>query len=277
MLSINFLINIPTTFAEVFRVQSEGTYILGDDTSREEAREKALIHAKRNAIEKVGVYIESYTESHNFRVTEDEIKAIAAGKMKIKDKKTNFFIDGDHWICRVIIDAQVETNRSDIEDVINRRNNISQSPFQTGIAVLDYDNDRRAYNHHDDSYHNRMHGKYTGVKLYAQDMRPLCTLSAQDRIMTESGEVVYSINSFHHYKQKAIHQSPYGLGYHTTKINDPLLRSGDHPLEIPVLKTEVTVPFKVYTIYISDEDGEILKHNPSAKEALRRLMVDIIN
>ncbi len=47
------------------------------------AEERALLNAKRNAIEQAGTYIESYATVENFKLTHDEIHVIAAGLMQV--------------------------------------------------------------------------------------------------------------------------------------------------------------------------------------------------
>jgi hypothetical protein len=49
-------------FAEVQTFTTTHTYLLGDDDSRNSARQKCLAEAKRKVLEQVGVYLESKSE-----------------------------------------------------------------------------------------------------------------------------------------------------------------------------------------------------------------------
>ena len=54
---------LPTVaFAEPQTVTTTHTYILGDDDSRNTARQKCIAGAKRKILEQVGVYLESKSE-----------------------------------------------------------------------------------------------------------------------------------------------------------------------------------------------------------------------
>jgi uncharacterized protein len=52
----------PVAFAEIQTFTATHTYILGDDDSRNTARQKCLAEAKRKILEQVGVYLESKSE-----------------------------------------------------------------------------------------------------------------------------------------------------------------------------------------------------------------------
>jgi Flp pilus assembly protein TadD len=70
------------TYAEVKVVESESTYIMGDNDSKVDARRIATQEAKRKALELAGTYVESLTEVKNYQLTKDEIKSYTAGVLE---------------------------------------------------------------------------------------------------------------------------------------------------------------------------------------------------
>ena len=79
---------LPTVvFAEIQTFTATHTYILGDHDSKDDARQRCLLEAKRKILEQAGVYIESESEVKNFDLTKDKITSFAAAVMQIKDTK----------------------------------------------------------------------------------------------------------------------------------------------------------------------------------------------
>ncbi len=58
---------------------AEGRFIMGDNDTRTEARQYALLDAKRKVMEQVGTFLQSYSKVENFRMTEQEIESFSAG------------------------------------------------------------------------------------------------------------------------------------------------------------------------------------------------------
>lgn len=75
--------------AETKEIIAEGTYIMGDGETPSVAQERAVMLAKRAAIEQAGVYIESLSEIKNMQLTKDEIVAFTSGLVEasVIDKK----------------------------------------------------------------------------------------------------------------------------------------------------------------------------------------------
>jgi hypothetical protein len=90
-----FLLSIPA-FAEFKEIISEGTYNMGDGETPSVAESRALLQAKRVAVEKAGTYIESYSKVKNFQLTHEEIQVLASGiiEVTILDKKRTVVGDG---------------------------------------------------------------------------------------------------------------------------------------------------------------------------------------
>ena len=58
--------------AETKEIIAEGTYNMGDGETATVAESRALLQAKRTAVEEAGTYVESYSKTKNFQLTADE-------------------------------------------------------------------------------------------------------------------------------------------------------------------------------------------------------------
>lgn len=75
-----FLMSLPLSVkAEIKIIETESSYIMGDNDSKIDARRIATQEAKRKALEMAGAFMESLTEVKNMALAKDEIKAYTAG------------------------------------------------------------------------------------------------------------------------------------------------------------------------------------------------------
>lgn len=97
--------------AQTKEIIAEGAYNMGDGETPTVAESRALLQAKRTALEQAGTYVESYSKVKNFQLTEDEIKVLASGLMEVEilDKKRT--VVGDGFNFRVKIKARVQTEK----------------------------------------------------------------------------------------------------------------------------------------------------------------------
>lgn len=125
-----FLFPVSIGFSQTKEIIAEGDYNMGDGETPAVAENRALLQAKRAAIEQAGTYVESYSKIKNIRLTEDEIKVMASGLMEvvILDKKRTIVGDGFHfWVkikAKVTLDKMEEMakkvkDKSVIEDYKN--------------------------------------------------------------------------------------------------------------------------------------------------------------
>jgi len=104
-----FLTINTTVFAQSVEIIAEGTYQMGDNDTPSVAEDRALLKAKRNAVEQAGTYIASYTSVKNFQVTDDNLIALSAGAIKVSildSKRTQI---GNGMEIKVKIKAFVDT------------------------------------------------------------------------------------------------------------------------------------------------------------------------
>ena len=112
ILAILLLFLCPSlAFAEVKEIIAEGTYNMGDGETPTVAESRALLNAKRNAIEQAGTYIESYSKVKNFQLTHDEIQVVTSGIMEVTvlDKKRNLIEDAIKFWVKIM--AKVSTDK----------------------------------------------------------------------------------------------------------------------------------------------------------------------
>ena len=110
-LTIAILVFPIVSFAEVKEIISEGTYNMGDGETPIVAEGRALIQAKRAALEQSGTYVSSYSKVKNFQLIEDEIQVLTSGTMEIEtlDQKRAIIGDGaiKFWVK---IKAKISTD-----------------------------------------------------------------------------------------------------------------------------------------------------------------------
>jgi hypothetical protein len=63
-------------FAEFKEVISEGQYEMGDGETPSVAESRALLNAKRIAMEQAETYVESDSKVKNFQLVEDEVRVL---------------------------------------------------------------------------------------------------------------------------------------------------------------------------------------------------------
>ena len=117
---------LPTfAFAEVQTFTATHTYVLGDHDSKDDARQRCLLEAKRKILEQAGVYIESASEVKNFDLTKDQITSFAAAVMQVKDTKEEVSFQQGHMTMTLKLTAQVN-----LEEV---RKQLAARQFDAGV------------------------------------------------------------------------------------------------------------------------------------------------
>ncbi|RMG42135.1 MAG: tetratricopeptide repeat protein [Methanobacteriota archaeon] len=86
---------------------AEGRYVMGDRDSRNDAKEYALLDAKRKILEQAGTFLRSSTTIENYQLTEQEIKAYTAGFLQTEILEERFEPMGETQVAIVKIRAVV--------------------------------------------------------------------------------------------------------------------------------------------------------------------------
>ena len=136
-----FLALTPTAFAQSVEILAEGVYQMGDNDTPSVAEDRALLKAKRNAVEQAGSYIASYTSVENFQVTDDKLVALSAGAIKVSVLDTKRTQIGNGMEIRVKIKALVDTERLDavIKNLgaVQKNTTIASGDAQPALASVD--------------------------------------------------------------------------------------------------------------------------------------------
>lgn len=120
LLTVSIMMFASVTHAEVYT--GEGSYIMSKVETLEVARERAKADAMRNACEKAGTYVKSYTKIENLMLTEDVIETMTANIIKLIEKPIFQMLEGvdnlDGIMIRVTVKAQIDD--SDITRWLNK-------------------------------------------------------------------------------------------------------------------------------------------------------------
>ncbi len=113
-----FLFSPSVGFTETKEIISEGTYNMGDGETPSVAESRALLQAKRTALEQAGTYVESWTKVENLQLTKDEIQVLASGIMEVEilDKKRTIVGDGFNFWVQI----KAKVNPDKIEEMAKR-------------------------------------------------------------------------------------------------------------------------------------------------------------
>ncbi|MBR1396257.1 MAG: tetratricopeptide repeat protein [Selenomonadaceae bacterium] len=113
--------------AEIQTCTGTGDYIMPENGTPENAKEKAKLYAERNALEQAGIFISSQTVVKNAKLEQDEIQAFTAGILKVIDVKYKAIPlneEGGYIKYTAIVTVQIDT--TDLDNKINQwlsRNN----------------------------------------------------------------------------------------------------------------------------------------------------------
>ena len=100
---------LPTVVcAETQTLIATHTYIMGDNDSRNDARQLCFLEAKRKVLEKAGVYIESVSEVKDFQLTKDKITSFAAAILRVEIVKENFAFENGHNSLILTVKSDVD-------------------------------------------------------------------------------------------------------------------------------------------------------------------------
>ncbi len=84
---------------------------MGDGETPTVAESRALLQAKRTAVEEAGTYVESYSKVKNFQLTADEIQVLASGVMEVEVLEKKRTVVGDGFNFWIKIKARVSTDK----------------------------------------------------------------------------------------------------------------------------------------------------------------------
>ena len=107
---------------------------MGDGETPVTAEEKALLAAKRMAVEEAGTYVESYSKVNNFVLTKDEVQVLASGIMEVSVLEKKRTIAGEGFNFWVKIKARINPDgisamarRVKERDVVEEYNKVKEA------------------------------------------------------------------------------------------------------------------------------------------------------
>ena len=103
------------TSAEIRTYEGVGEYIMSDYETPEVAKQRAKVYAERNAQEKAGVYVNSYSKVENLQLVSDEIVTITNGILKVLnvDYKIVPMVEYGGIMYRATVQANIDTDKVD--------------------------------------------------------------------------------------------------------------------------------------------------------------------
>ncbi len=106
--------------SKLLRVEGKGCFVYGDNDTPASAKEKALILAKRNAIESHKTFISSSTKIDSFELKEDLVNTLAAGYLyKIKT------LDISETGRKICVQVEAYINSDEIDDLLAKDGKLS--------------------------------------------------------------------------------------------------------------------------------------------------------
>ena len=117
IIALAVILGCSTSFAAEKLIEASGEYVM--DTRLDEtfasATARAREEAKRNAVEKAGVYLQSRSKMINLELVEDEVETVAARLLKIQDESSNTEPAGNNLLKFVVTIKALVDDLSDAD------------------------------------------------------------------------------------------------------------------------------------------------------------------
>ena len=107
-------------------IEATGVYIMGDNDSPKIARDAARQEAMRAAVEKAGVYVESYSRTKNMQLTEDDVKMISGAVLKVIKEDSVPELSGTTMKYTVHLTAEVDTDNIDFKALMAKKDEVEK-------------------------------------------------------------------------------------------------------------------------------------------------------
>lgn len=138
-----FALSCQIVFAKQEIIEASGSYIMDStlDETPASATARAREEAKRAAIEKAGVYLQSYSKMVNLELEYDEVKTVAAQLLQIQDEQRKIEPFEDNLLkFTVTIKALVDTNDEErLKTIMQDKNNLEEATERYKKLQAEYD------------------------------------------------------------------------------------------------------------------------------------------
>ncbi|MBT4016597.1 MAG: hypothetical protein HOE62_01510 [Alphaproteobacteria bacterium] len=92
----------PTTITETC------DFVLGDNDTKNEAREVSFVRCKRKLLERAGSFIQSNVQVTNGKLSKDQVTTYAAAVLSVEVVKERFFFKGESMVLEQTVKAKVD-------------------------------------------------------------------------------------------------------------------------------------------------------------------------
>lgn len=94
--------------AQVQTITITHTYVVGDNDSRNDARQLCFLEAKRKVLEKAGSAVQASSEVQNFQLTKDQIRSYSAAVLSVETVKEEFGFSNGHTTLTLVVKADLD-------------------------------------------------------------------------------------------------------------------------------------------------------------------------
>lgn len=128
-------LNAQYCYAEVQTVEADGYYTIEDNVKESipVAKDRARLDALRNAVEKAGIYVESYSVVNNAKIASDEIRIIAGNIINVLSSSVTSEKSGGTTTFKCHVVANIDTANINLPEIANNRTLIEKSIEQEKI------------------------------------------------------------------------------------------------------------------------------------------------
>jgi len=114
-IALLFTANWSPVFAAPTTITKTCKFVLGDNDTKNEAREVSFVQCKRKVLEKAGSYIQSHVQVTNGKLSKEQVSTYAAAILSVEVIKEKFFFQGNSMVLEQTVKAMI-----DLEDVKKR-------------------------------------------------------------------------------------------------------------------------------------------------------------
>lgn len=143
IIALALIVSCSTSFAAEKLIEASGEYVM--DTRLDEtfasATARAREEAKRNAVEKAGVYLKSRSKMIDLELVEDEVETVAARLLKVQGESSNVEPAGENLLkFKVTIKALVDDlSDADLKTLINDKQSLEEATRKYKALQEEYD------------------------------------------------------------------------------------------------------------------------------------------
>ena len=140
--AVAIIFSCSTSFAEEL-IEASGTYVMDSrlDETPASATSRAREEAKRAAIEKAGVYLQSYSKTVDLALVEDEVETVAARLLKIQSESSDVEVVEKNLLkFTVTIKALIdELDENDLKAMMQNKQSLAEETRKYKELQKEYD------------------------------------------------------------------------------------------------------------------------------------------